>query len=978
MFLKRIEMQGFKSFADRSVISFDKEITGIVGPNGCGKSNISDAVRWVLGEQSVKSLRGSTMSDVIFSGSGQRKMVNFAEVTLVFDNTERYLQADYAEIEITRRLHRTTGESEYLINKTTCRLKDIVDLILDSGLGKDSLSIISQGNIINFAEARPIDRRGLFEEAAGVAKYKKRKHESTQKLDRTQENLDRLVDIINEIEKQVLPLKRQAEKARNYLSLKDELQEIEIAVLVVEIHELQKQTEEIETNIRTLAADNVIQSAQMNTLDNTMADLNAELRELNSDINSLQEQMLRNVHEIQILDSRKVELDERRKYQIEQSQDHSKIEQMKELLDEAKFEYNDRQSRYETLNAQLQLYNQENEKLSNFVAELQQQTAYSLENTRRLENRKEVLKAQLNAPFQNQAGVQAVIDAKDSLPGVLDVVASAFKPHPGYESALTAALSGAMYHVITVDDTSAVRAINFLKKNKSGRATFLPQSVMKPFHVNQESLIVCNNTKGYLGVAADFVNFDEIYDPICKSLLNNVIVTDDIENAKTLAKLLNYRYKIVTVDGDIIHRGGSLSGGFQKEHYSPLTLKSEFESIDIKIEDSQAIYDKYQLDLTNARKDLANVSENTVQSKLLIAQIEPILDAKRAKYERLKDEFETLNPDAIESDGNFFDELLTSLNDAYALRDSINASIKLKNDRRVKCVSEIERKDAQLRQLRRELTALQANEHSLDVEKVRLQTQKENLLLRLNSEYQMTMEYATSLKHDIDLDGAKQRVVALRTQIQELGNINMEAPEQYEQTNERYTVLQAQYEELTQSKNSILEAIADMDVVMKEQFITTFNKINSELQNVFTVLFGGGKARLFLEDEDDILESGIDIDIQPPGKNVQNIRLFSGGEKSLIAICVLFAILKARPIPLCIFDEVEAALDQGNVERFAKYIHEFQSDTQFIVITHRPGTMEQCDVLYGVTMPQEGVSQLLMVRLEDAIDFSEENEVPKS
>ena len=978
MFLKRIEMQGFKSFADRSVISFDKEITGIVGPNGCGKSNISDAVRWVLGEQSVKSLRGSTMSDVIFSGSGQRKMVNFAEVTLVFDNTERFLQTDYAEIEITRRLHRTTGESEYLINKTTCRLKDIVDLILDSGLGKDSLSIISQGNIINFAEARPSDRRGLFEEAAGVAKYKKRKHESTQKLDRTQENLDRLVDIISEIEKQVLPLRRQAEKARNYLTLKDELQEIEIAVLVFEIHDLQKQAEEIETNIRTLAADNVIQSAQMNTLDNAIADLNAELKELNGDINVLQEQMLRNVHEIQTLDSRKVELDERRKYQIEQSQDQSKLEQMRQLLDEARFEYNDRQGRYESLNAQLRLYNQESEKLNSAVSELQQKTAYSLENTRRLENRKEVLKAQLNAPFQNQAGVQAIVDAKDSLPGILDVTASAFKPHQGYENALTAALGGAMYHIITADDESAVRAINFLKRNKSGRATFLPQSIMKPLHVNQESLIVCNNTKGYLGVAADFVYYDNIFKPICNALLNNVVVVDDINNGKVLANLLNYRYKIVTLDGDIIHRGGSLSGGFQKELYSPLTLQSEFDGIAQKIEDSRAIYDDYQLKLTNARKDLANVSENTVQSQLLIAQIEPILDAKRAKYERLKDEFDTLNPNDLESDGTFFDELLTSLNDAYALRDSINASIKLKNDRRVKCTSELERKDTQLRQLRRELTALQANEHSLDVEKVRLQTQKENLLLRLNSEYQMTMEYATSLEHDIDLDSAKQRVLALRTQIQELGNINMDAPEQYEETNERYTVLQAQYEELTQSKNSILEAIADMDVVMKEQFVTTFNKINSELQNVFTVLFGGGKARLFLEDENDILETGIDIDIQPPGKNVQNIRLFSGGEKSLIAICVLFAILKARPIPLCIFDEVEAALDQGNVERFAKYIHEFQADTQFIVITHRPGTMEQCDVLYGVTMPQEGVSQLLMVRLEDAIDMSQENEVPLS
>ena len=974
MFLKRIEMQGFKSFADRSVISFDKEVTGIVGPNGCGKSNISDAIRWVLGEQSVKSLRGSTMSDVIFSGSTNRKMVNFAEVVLVFDNTNKYLHAEYEEIEITRRLHRTTGDSEYLINKTPCRLKDVVDLILDSGLGKDSLSIISQGNIINFAEAKPTDRRGLFEEAAGVAKYKKRKHESTLKLDRTQDNLDRLADIIDEIEKQVSPLRRQAEKAKKYIAMKEELQEIEIAVLVAEIKEYQEMIDKAENDLRTISANALIQNAQMSNLDTSINDLKEELRQLNLDINTLQEQLLKIVHEIQLLESRKVELDEKRKYQIEQSQAQDKVEQLQEMLQEAQFEYEDRKTRHEKLTAQLLLSNQQLETLNNSISKLQQEVIRDLENTRRFENRKEVLKAQLQAPFQNQAGVQAIIDAKDSLPGVLDVVAKAFKPHEGYELAISTALGAAMYHVVAIDQTSATYAINFLKKNRSGRATFLPKDVLHPSHVHQESQIICDNTKGYLGSASQFVDYDEVYEPISLSLLNNVIICDTIENAKELATLLKFRYKIVTLEGDVVHRGGSMTGGYQKNLYSPLTLEKEYNEIDKKITDSKAIYDEHNLNLSKLNKEFADVNEQIMQSKLLIAQIEPVLDAKRAKYERLKDEYETISPEALETENTFFNELLVSLNEAYEKRDSINASIRLKNDRRAKCSSETERKDAQLRELRRELAAIQTKERESEVDKVRLVTLKENLLLRLNTEYQMTMEYATELQYEVQIDEAKQRVLVLRTKINELGNINMEAPEQFEETNQRYTLLQSQYEELMESKNKILTAISEMDEVMKERFITTFKMINDELQSVFTVLFGGGKARLFLENPDDVLNTGIDIDVQPPGKNVQNIRLFSGGEKSLIAICVLFSILKARPVPLCIFDEVEAALDQGNVERFAKYLKEFQKTTQFIVITHRPGTMEQCDVLYGVTMPQQGVSQLLMVRLKDAIEMSEEME----
>ena len=974
MFLKRIEMQGFKSFADRSVITFENDITGIVGPNGCGKSNISDAVRWVLGEQSAKSMRGSTMTDVIFAGTSNRKMVNFAEVVLVFDNTNRYLHTDYDEIEITRRLHRISGESEYLINRTPCRLKDIIDLILDSGLGRDSLSIISQGNISNFAEAKPIDRRGLFEEAAGVAKYKKRKHESTLRLNRTQDNLDRLSDIIDEIEKQVGPLKRQSTKALLYKSKKEKLEKIEIGVLVSEIENYQNKIQETEESLRQIEVSTVMHNAQMLTLENAIKELKDESKSLEREVQSLQEETLRIMQEIQTLEARKVEIDERRKYQIERSENEAKALEVKRLLEEAKFEYFDRKSRYERIQADLQMSNRALEELAEKMSNASNKLNDADNHTRRLENRKEVIRGQLQNPYQSQAGLQAVMKAKDSLYGVMETVVKAFKPNDGYEVAISTALGGALYNIITKDERSARGAIDFLKRNQSGRATFLPLNVMKPSYVRQDAKIVCDNTPGFLGVANEFVSYEHVYEPIALNLLGSVLVTDTLEHANELSARLHNQYKIVTLDGDVVHRGGSMTGGKQTSSQSIMLLEKEFQGMDTQIENARILQDKAYQDYRFIRKEYENLNENIVQLRIQFAQIEPVMEAKRSKYERLQADYEVLQPNDTNEDVSFTDELLESLNACYSRRDEITTKIRLKNDRRVKCSSELDRKENQFTQLRREMSSIQADERALQMDLVKSKTEYEFHVNRLNSEYQMTIEFAMSLDHDIDIASAKEEVKMLRKEIQDLGNVNMEAPAQYEEINNRYEHLKTQYDELVSSKQKILDAIAEMDEIMEKQFKETFDNINNELQGVFTVLFGGGKAKLFLEDPSDILNSGIDIDVQPPGKKVQNIRLFSGGEKALIAICVLFAILKVRPVPLCIFDEVEAALDQGNVERFAKYIREFEETTQFIVVTHRPGTMEQCDVLYGVTMPQQGVSQLLKVKLKDAIDLSEESE----
>ncbi|MCF0111442.1 MAG: AAA family ATPase [Erysipelotrichaceae bacterium] len=974
MFLKRIEMQGFKSFADRTVIPFEDDITGIVGPNGCGKSNISDAVRWVLGEQSAKSLRGKNMTDVIFNGSEKRRPVNVAEVVLVFDNSNHFLQSEYQEIEVTRRLHRTTGESEYLINRQPCRLKDIVDLVLDSGLSKDSLSIISQGTIVNFADARAEDRRGLFEEAAGVAKYKKRKTESLSKLARTQDNLDRLQDIIDELEKQVDPLKKQADKAIVYKNTKQELEKIEIAVLVSEIQKCQDELEETKTELLNVEANAITHNIQIEQLEDTVSRLKDEGRRLDRDILNDQDNHLRISNEIVQLEARKTEIDEKRKYLIEHGQDEAKIEQLKVSLEEAKFEYEDRKNRYDALQAQISLLSQTYSGMMYDLSSLRNKSEEAARTVRYYENRRDVLKAQMEAPFTHQSGVQAIMEARDSLPGIYEPVAKAFHPEEGYEEAISTALGGSLYHIITEDEQSARIAIRYLKKNQVGRATFLPLTVCKPRVPAQDATIICQHFDGYLGTAQQFVSNDEIYDNVVGSLLGNVLVCDNLEHANELARLLKFNYKIVTLDGDVCHRGGSMTGGKQKDNYSPMTLQREYERMVRMTSDASAIYENYIQQVNSLQRSSDDTNDRIMQNKILFAQIEPVLQSKRAKYERLTVELENLDPGHIAGETGFEDELLEALNNAYSKRDELVTSIRLKRDKKLQINADSERKEHQIQQTRRALSQIQADQNNLEKECIRIQARMENHLSRLTSEYEMTVDFAKRQEITIDVEEAKQKVLKLRNKIQSLGNINMEAPEQYNEVNERYEFLSNQKNQLLDSKAKIENAIAEMDEVMKTQFMDSFNNINKELQGVFAVLFGGGRARLLLENPDDILESGIEIDVQPPGKNVQNIRLFSGGEKSLIAICVLFAILKARPLPLCIFDEVEAALDPGNVERFAGFIRQFTDTTQFIVVTHRQGTMEHCNVLYGITMPSQGVSQVLKVRLADAMKYIEEKE----
>ena len=972
MFLKRIEMQGFKSFADKTIISFEHPVTGIVGPNGCGKSNITDAVRWVLGEQSARQMRGDKMNDVIFAGSADRRKVNMAEVTLVFDNASHVLNDERDELEVTRRLYRDSGDAEYLINRRNVRLKDVVDLFLDTGLGRDSLSIISQGNVLTFAEAKPFDRRGIFEEAAGVAKYKKRKMESISRLQRTTDNLERSNDVLMELEKQVSPLKRQARKAEIYREKKKRLEEIEINVLVSDIDQMSQEIESARSTLFDIEAKAQMYSTSIQVGELRIAEGRKTVASLDNDITRLQDELMANYNEVSSLEARKTELDERRKYIVQTGDSEAKARELRELLETARVEYDDRKERFDSLNNEMRLLSEQLSSCAQRIAD--SMAAYERESNmlRNLENRKNVLDQLIASPFNNQAGIRSVMESRIALRGILGVVGQVFEVENGYEEAVATALGGAMNNIVTADEQCARDAIRFLNRNQSGRATFLPLTVMQPRWVAKEARIICDNTKGFLGVASDFVSNDPVFDPVAQGLLANVLVVDTMETGNELSSLTKRMYKIVTLNGEVIHRGGSMTGGKTRHDTNLVTMKKEASQIARQIDSQKARVDLARRNYDSASSDREIISRRMSERRVAAAALEPVVEAKQAKYEKLRNDYSLLKKDDEEDPADAHaDELVIKLNSAYSRRDEITAEIRTKREQRQAQSQDNDRKEAQLKQVRKDLDTANASANAIRIDQSRIETRMENSLQRLTSEYQLTYEFAKTKVTGEPVENAKEEVAALRADIERLGNINMNAPEEYTEVNERYEALKANIEELNAARDKILAAIDEMDTVMKKQFREMFNKINVEFNEIFRTLYGGGKASLILEDPSDILNTGIDIDAQPPGKAVTNNKLFSGGEKSLIALCVLFAILKVKPVPLVILDEVEAALDPGNVERFAQYLHNYTDRTQFIVVTHRPGTMENTDVLFGVTMQHQGVSQMLKVELREAIDMAE-------
>lgn len=974
MYLKRIELHGFKSFADKVNLEFQHGITGIVGPNGCGKSNITDAIRWVLGEQSVKSLRGNSMIDVIFAGSEDRKPQNVAEVTLVFDNQDRHIDSDYQEIEITRRIYRHNNEGEYLLNKQHCRLKDIVDIIMDTGLGRDSLSMISQGNISSFADSKPEERRLMFEEAAGVAKYKKRKVESLKRLEKTTENLNRITDIVSELEKQIIPLKKQKEKAEQYIAFKKELEEIEIGLIVFESKELNDKLLKLKQSIDELERFDQEYSASLSGNEAILESKKNKMLILDKEVDELQVALMSAMEEVNRLTTSKVQIDEKRKHIIENQSNadlEHKISSLKHMLQDVLNEYNNRVERYELAESELETLENGRREDGRKLEGLRQLHEQLSSKYNGLKARKMMLQEQLDSNSNYQYGVKTILSS--SMEGIICVLEKAIEPKAGYETAISAAIGGASQFVLTKNQASARQAIQYLKQNKAGRATFLPIHSLSKRSVRDDHLLVATNTKGYLGIASDFVAYNAQFETVISNQLGNTLIVDSLETANSLANSLYYRYKIVTMSGDVVNVGGSMSGGQNRQQGNSYTSKKELETIQIEVDELEKNLAHLRTQMNELDLNTREQSNDLLQKKISFARLEEEVSTKLSEFKNLKAQYESLSHEKLEVNQILSEQtdndLVNQLNAIIQKRDHLTETIKAKRETRMGYVNDNEGLEEELRQIRKSLSDVKSRLMNERVAYTKIESELNSKLTYLNEEYKMTFEFASENYGDKTYnEQSRSEVFSLKMEIKRLGNVNLDAIEEYESVNNRYVHLSAQKNDLVDAQNSLLKAIDEMDTVMVTRFDETFHQINDQFNDVFRALMGGGKAILKYTDPDNILETGVDIDVQPPGKSVQNISLFSGGEKALIAISCLFAILKVRPVPMCILDEVEAALDQANVERFAKYLKEFAGQTQFIVVTHRPGTMEQCDILYGATMQQKGVTKLISVKFEDIKD----------
>ena len=679
MYLKRIELHGFKSFADKVNVEFQPGITGIVGPNGCGKSNISDAVRWVLGEQSVKSLRGANMSDVIFAGSEDRRAQNLAEVTLVFDNSDRFMKYDYNEVEITRRLYRQNNEAEYLINKQQCRLKDIVDLIMDTGLGRDSLSIISQGNISSFADSKPEERRGIFEEAAGVSKYKKRKLESIRKLERTKENLERIGDIVAELEKQVGPLKRQKDKAEKYLALKDKLTAIEVNVLISEISEAKKTLDGLSKTMKDLNEQQVSLETDIQLKENSNDEIKKKMFSLDQEVNALQTKLLEAVSNVSKLETAKVEVDQKRKHALETLSKENlqeNIANMKAILSDIVNEYNDRVERLENTEKELNEVIESQGNRNKCLAKLKEEIEYLASEINKNKSRKEILIDAVENKSNYHHGIKTVLSLAKSNKNIIGVLGDLISTKEGYELAISSALAGALEFIVTTDDLTARETIKFLRDNKAGRATFLPVSTMKPRDVREEHLMVSKTMEGYLGLASDFVSYDDKISSIVLNQLGNIIVAQNIDAANEISKATFSRYKIVSLDGDVVNVGGSLTGGSFNRRKSSLVQKRELEEVAITLENQEKEYAIKRNEYNVLDNEIKEVSHALLQKQMAYAKLEVVVQGKREELIKAKSEYESLSDQNIEledfASGKTESKLINQLNEAIKYRYNLN------------------------------------------------------------------------------------------------------------------------------------------------------------------------------------------------------------------------------------------------------------------------------------------------------------------
>ena len=977
MYLKEIKSQGFKSFADKTDIELTNGITGIVGPNGSGKSNVVDAVRWVLGEQSVKSLRGDgNMTDVIFSGSKSRNAMNVASVTLVFDNQDKYLPLEYDEVAIKRRVYKD-GTNEYFLNNERVRLKDITNLLLDSGIAKESFNIISQGKIESIISSKPAERRIIFEEAAGVLKYKKRKEEAIRKLEKTHNNVSRINDIINELEPQIEPLKEAKEKALEYTLAKEELEEVEIALITEDItkinYEYQVNKEKIDAlnnEILKLSTSSTASEAKIEEFKTNIAKLDEQIKEVQNNILEL-------TTKAEKLNSRKAIITERKNYEVDDTKLHTTIVELKEKSYQLKNEINTIETDIININkenTESQNKLKENTLKLNKLKENKKHVEFNLTNNIRHKHNLEIKAENLKENIENGGllpnAVRSVL-TNPKLRGIHNVLGELLETEEKYSLAVSTALGFSTNNIIVDDDKSAKEAINYLKN--IGRATFFPLNIIKPKFIDNETLNIMNHEPYFACVASDLVQCENIYKNIILNQLGNVIVTENIDDATKLSKKINYRYRIVTIDGEVIHVGGSMTGGKQAKTRNVISERYELEITLKDINNLLEIIKEEENEINEIDHQLSSYEDKIYLINKEVLLKNDTINNKQNNIVIIKDSLEKINLD-INGTTNIIDGVLSK--EEEDIIAEYYETIKLKEEKEKelavlmkKKVSENESLDEYELSVKRENSShnTKINElKELEISVNRMDVKLDNLLNILTETYSMTYEKAKdNYKLDIDYNLAKTKVNSLRRKLKELGIVNLAAPEEYERVSTRYEFLMGQIEDLTNAENTLLEIIDEMDKVMVREFNETFKTINENFEITFKELFKGGTATLKLTEPSNLLETGIEIIASPPGKKLSSISLLSGGEKTLTAISLLFAIIKSRPAPFCILDEVEAALDEVNVDTFGQYVTGLKGKSQFIIITHKKKTMEYADVLYGITMQESGVSKLVSVKLEE-------------
>lgn len=979
MYLKQIIAHGFKSFADKTILEFHSGITGIVGPNGSGKSNVVDAVRWVLGEQSIKSLRGDDkMTDVIFSGSKSRKAMNVASVTLIFDNKDHYLKVPYEEVSITRRVYKD-GTNEYLLNNERCRLKDISEVLLDTGVAKESFNIISQGKIEEILSSKPEDRRVIFEEAAGVLKYKKRKEEALRKLDRTNDNMQRVEDIIDELKAQVEPLREQKEKACLYKEKKEKLENIEISVITNDIKEIHTKYETSKQRLEKLNEEILSISTNNKQNEATITKYKNDLDKIEKQIEIAQQEYMEASTLATKLNGQKQMITERKKYEVD---DQALLNQSLLLKEEAlKLDSDihilENQLKYEKENYQNILKenhelkrkeelkqkerSQKNHEIQVAVNELEQKK-------RKIRNLEEAIDTSSSLPLAPRSVLN-----EPRLSGIHDVVAKLMETEKRYTEALSVALGAGSNYIVVENENSAKEAIEYLKTNRLGRATFYPLNIIKPKELDSEIFYRLKQESGFIGIASSLVSYAPMYASIFKNLLGLTIVVDTLDTANHIAKKFHYRLRIVTLSGELLQPGGALTGGQMKQNQNPLRDKFDLEQektneklLEVKIQTLEEKINVIDNDLSALSDKIYLSEKEKISNSLMIDekenQLEQLKTRKLERTEELRRTEQVLNHTLTEEE----ERVVNDYYSAVKKKEEIETKLNYLKQEQLKTKSSLDDFEFAVKKENSLFQSKNKEIQTLDIEINRMDVKLDTLLSQLTENYGMTYEHASyHYSLEMEIDSARDMISKLKREIKELGEVNLGSIEEYDRVSERYEFLLHQKEDLEEAIKVLLEIIDEMDTVMKEEFMKTFEIVKENFKITFQELFKGGDATLKLTDKENILETGIVIVASPPGKKLTSIGLLSGGEKTFTAISLLFAILKSRPVPFCILDEVEAALDEVNVDSFGKYIHTLKDKTQFILITHKKKTMEYADVLYGITMQESGVSKLVSVKLEE-------------